>query len=249
MANASVLALSKLIRRVSGYRHPTRRVFADFVEMAACALSNRVDLLQYDAREARYEAVRAGYGDEPELQAAFPEMLGHLVNALATPSDVLGRVATELELLNEGCGQYFTPYELCRLQARLIIGGADELRQIIDATGFVTVMEPAIGAGAMVIAFAEQLQELGFEPRRHLHVSGVDIEAQAAHMAYVQLSLLDIPACVTIGNSLTLEVRSRWFTAAHVRGGWTRRLRDYAVTKTPAPAAPTEPKQLGLILV
>lgn len=43
-------------------------------------------------------------------------------------------------------------------------------------------------------------------------------------MSYLQLSLLHIPAVVIHGNSLSLQVWSRWHTPAHVLGGWRRRL-------------------------
>lgn len=43
-------------------------------------------------------------------------------------------------------------------------------------------------------------------------------------MAYVQFSLLHLPAVVVVGNALTLEEREHWFTPAHVLGGWTGRL-------------------------
>ncbi|WP_236080393.1 hypothetical protein [Pseudomonas aeruginosa] len=44
--------LAKLIHSV-GY-HPPREVFQDFCEMAAVAVSNAVDVLHREAREAQY---------------------------------------------------------------------------------------------------------------------------------------------------------------------------------------------------
>jgi len=43
-------------------------------------------------------------------------------------------------------------------------------------------------------------------------------------MAYIQFSLLHIPAHVMVGNSLSNEVREHWFTPAHILGGWGLRL-------------------------
>ena len=43
-------------------------------------------------------------------------------------------------------------------------------------------------------------------------------------MAFLQLSLLHIPAIVVHGNSLSMEVWGHWFTPAHVLGGWSHRL-------------------------
>jgi len=39
-------------------------------------------------------------------------------------------------------------------------------------------------------------------------------------MAYVQLSLLGIPAVVVHGNALSLDVWGVWYTPAHVLVGW-----------------------------
>jgi hypothetical protein len=44
-------------------------------------------------------------------------------------------------------------------------------------------------------------------------------------MAYIQLSLLGVPAVVVVGDTLRLEERARWYTPAHVVGGWTMKLR------------------------
>ncbi len=51
-------------------------------------------------------------------------------------------------------------------------------------------------------------------------------------MACVQFSLLGISAIIQHGNSLTLEEFSRWYTPAHVLGGWrwkTRRAPENAL--------------------
>jgi hypothetical protein len=65
-------------------------------------------------------------------------------------------------------------------------------------------------------------------------------------MAYLQLSLLHIPAVVILGNTLALEEREHWFTPAHILGGWSRKLRrGYALgsamdaASAPAPELPT----------
>jgi hypothetical protein len=41
----------------------------------------------------------------------------------------------------------------------------------------------------------------------------------------VQLSLLSIPAIIQHGTTLSLEGFGRWYTSAHVLGGWQWRLR------------------------
>src|SRR5690606_2657140 len=125
----------------------------DFVEMAALAVANSIDKAQFTEREVRYLALIKRY--EPDEQQLFPKMLGELVCALEYgPDDVLGRVFGELDLGNSARGQFFTPYELCQLIARLNIGDGAEINERIVQRGFIRVNEPAAGAGAMAIAMA-----------------------------------------------------------------------------------------------
>lgn len=137
--------------------------------MAALAVSDSVDWTQRDAREERYKQIIAKY-DAAERKR-FPEMLSRLVLALEDgPTDVLGGVFGELDLGNAARGQFFTPYEVCRLMARITIGDGAYLRDRVEEVGFVSVSEPACGAGAMVIAFAEAVRESGVNYQQHLHV-------------------------------------------------------------------------------
>lgn len=141
----------------------------------------------------------------------------------AHPGDILGAVFGAMELHNASRGQFFTPMHVCQLMAGLQMADGHH-QQAIDSKGYITVMEPACGSGAMVIAMALTMQEQGYSYQRQLHVTATDIDARAAHMAYVQFSLLHIPAVVVVGNSLTVEAREVWHTPAHILGGWHHRL-------------------------
>lgn len=218
----------KLLQANSRRRH-LWEVFGDFVELAALAVANSTDLEQFDEREQRYLAIIKRY--EPDEVQRFPQMLGELTMALEFgPDDVLGQVFGELDLGNSARGQFFTPYEVCTLMARLNIRDGAEVRQRIAQRGFIRMNEPAAGAGAMVIALAEAMRDRDINYQQHLHVTAQDVDSRAVHMAYLQLSLLHIPAVVILGNTLTLEEREHWFTPAHILGGWSRKLRrDYAL--------------------
>ena len=205
------------------YRHDMYRVFSDCMEAMAITFSNAVDLRQRDAREARYLEIVRRY--EREVVETFPKILGEVTMAMeAAPGDVLGTVFGQMELHNTARGQFFTPYEVCRLMARLQIGDGAHLREIVDRNGFALAQEPACGAGAMVIALAQEMQDAGINYQQHLHVTAIDVDSRAAHMAYVQFTLMHIPALVIVGNSLTLEEREHWYTPAHVLGGWNMKL-------------------------
>ena len=207
----------------NSHRHHLWDVFADFCEMGALAMSNSVDLAQRNERENRYLSIIKKY--EPSEVHRFPQMLAELTMAMEYgPDDVLGQVFGELELGNSARGQFFTPYPICKLMASQLIGDGADLRKRLDERGFITVNEPASGAGAMVIAIAEALRDEGFNYQRCLHVTAQDVDSRAVHMTYLQLSLLHIPAILILGNTLALEERQLWYTPAHVLGLWSARL-------------------------
>jgi hypothetical protein len=72
-------------------------------------------------------------------------------------------------------------------------------------------------------------------------VTAVDVDEKAAHMAYIQLSLLGVPAIVIHGNTLSLQEWSHWYTPAHIFAGWSMKLRARAI------AAPANNPELGLV--
>ncbi len=174
---------------------------------------------------------------EREVIDTFPKILGEVVMALeAAPQDILGAVFHELGLHNTARGQFFTPYELCRMMARINVGTADDLQAIIDKRGYITAQEPAVGAGATIIALAEAIQDLGINYQQHLHVTAIDVDPRAVHMAYIQFSLMHIPAEIIVGDTLRMEFRESWFTPAHVMGLWSGRLAaDQAAARIAVP--------------
>ena len=223
--------LVSLINKFS-YGHHLDTVFRDFVEMAALAISNRVDRAQYDAREKRYMEIVSKY--KPEEVQRFPAMFAALTGTFEVRvqgmingdgiglTDVLGETYMMLGISNDRSGQFFTPYAVSKLMAGMI-GGEAAARA--DAQGFARVQEPACGAGGMVIATAEVFHEAGLNYQESMHATCVDIDPCCVHMAYVQLSLLHVPAIVVHGNTLSMQVWGQWYTPAHVLGGWNQKLR------------------------
>jgi hypothetical protein len=221
--------MGKLLQE-NARRHRLHKVFSDFCEMSALALSNAVDLAQREAREARYMKIIADY-ERDEIER-FPQILGVLVHWLESGlDDCLGKLFMGLDLGDSYKGQFFTPFEVSRLMAGITFA---EARNVIEREGFVTVGEPACGAGGMVLAAADAIQAQGINYQQAMHVTAVDVDLTAVHMAYVQLSLAHIPAIVVHGNSLAMTEWSHWFTPAHIVGGWDFRLRRHRGTAKPA---------------
>lgn len=196
------------------------QVFRDFVALAALDLSAAADPGQRADRDVEAAVIRARYTDI-EL-SKFHEAFAHVVMGLEErPHDFLGSLYMLLELGDAWKGQFFTPYEVCLLMAKINLIGASEQ---VAARGFIVVNDPCVGGGAMLIAMAQAMREGGINYQRHMHAVAQDIDITAVHMAYVQLSLLYVPAVVLHANSLTPVVWSTWRTIAHTRDRWHVRL-------------------------
>jgi hypothetical protein len=213
-------ALQDLIKRFNGfrYRHGVYDVFRDFCELGACALSNSVDKHHFEEREKQYLSVIGKYTSEEADE--FAKMLGALAIVLEAdgPTDVLGRVFSQLEIHNRDAGQFFTPQCISDMMGALSFG--DGLKQIIDSRGYITLQEPAAGAGSMIFGFCKAMKDAGYDYTSQLHVTAIDIDSRCAHMCYLQMSLLGIPGVVYIGDTLRMQMRSVWETPAHILGGW-----------------------------
>lgn len=209
----------KLMDQLVG-RHNRWEVFRHFVTMSAVALS-KLDVARADDREALYMDCVSRYTREES--SLFAHMFAELTAGMdACPRDILGEVYMLTELGNARMGQFFTPYHLCQLMASLSV--TDAHLDTIREQGFMTLSEPACGAGAMVIAFTQELRKRGVNYQQSLHVTATDLDSMAAMMAYIQLSLLHVPAVVINGNSLTLKEYDHWYTPAHIVDLWNVKL-------------------------
>jgi hypothetical protein len=81
-----------------------------------------------------------------------------------------------------------------------------------DKKGPVTINEPTCGSGTMVIGAVWAMQRKGIDYRHKSFFVAQDIDIRCVWMAYIQLSLYEIPAMVIHGNTLTVENWSTWYT-------------------------------------
>lgn len=165
--------------------HHRYKVFSDFVQCGAIAMHNR--FCPDEELEKQYLAIIKGYEREDvERLAHLLALVRIALNAQAC--DFLGMTFMQLELGDKHRGQFFTPWSVASMMARLQLTG---LEQKLQTQPFVTISEPGCGAGGMMIAAAVEMQALGYEPSQHMWVSCVDIDVVAVSMAYIQLSSLD----------------------------------------------------------
>ncbi|WP_245911235.1 N-6 DNA methylase [Neisseria iguanae] len=129
----------------------------------------------------------------------------------------------DLNLGNTANGQYFAPYHVCQLMSALV---TQDLGEKLQTEKFVTILEPACGSSANLIAFAESVQSHGYTSAKHIAAVGVDIDALCVWMCYLQCQLYRIPAKIVHGNSLTHEFWSAWCTSDWVHGGYTQAMAE-----------------------
>lgn len=201
---------------IAKHRH-RYEVFRDFVTMSAISLHNAIR--KSESLESEYMDIVKRYSQDEAIEIS--RLLGRLVLLLeVAPCDILGQLYMELDLGNTNAGQFFTPPEVSELMARISYG---EVLKNLNKP-FVTVCEPACGAGGMVLAFVKVMLSHGLNPAKRVWVQAQDIDRTAALMCYIQLSLWNIPARIVVGNTLSLEEREVFYTPAHYLYLWEYRL-------------------------
>ena len=128
----------------------------------------------------------------------FAQMLVWLGDALTEEfSDVLGSIYMEAGMGSKYTGQFFTPFHLSELCAKMSI----DPDKIMDEKRL-RINEPSCGGGGMIIAACKVLHEAGFDFQRRLDVVAQDLDWKGVYMTYLQLSLIGCRAVVVQGDTL-----------------------------------------------
>ena len=219
------------IKKLSS-RRSTWQVFSDFCEISAITISNSINRSNWNEREKRYLEIIKTY-NKAEIDL-FADMFGKLIMKLEKNSlsgeldDVLGGLFHELGLHNKWTGQFFTPMNICNAMSEMTVGNCDE---VIKKKGYITVGEPSVGSGAMVLGIANALDKKGYNHQKHMRVTATDIDIKCVHMAYIQFALHGIPAIVVHGNSLILEEWDKWYTPTYVWGKMGNYIQGTAISE------------------
>ncbi len=235
-------------------------IWSDFVVMSAISISNAVDMANKQSREQLYMDTIKKYTKAELLE--FSEMLGELVMGMErNPNcDFLGELFMMLELSNAQNGQFFTPYSVCSALAKVTI--TDELHRKIETEGWVSVNDCACGAGALLLAFANECKEQNVNYQRSVLFVAQDLDYTAAMMCYLQLSLLGCPGYVVVANTLTnpttcydrkgllpREGQTIWYTPFYFTEIWQGRVMCASMdlmfcrTSKPTPVGAKEERQ------
>lgn len=189
----------KMINSMSGSYSPYN-IFSDWIEMCALSIQNTICMVHnkcWKDREQTYMDIARRYNHK-ELEN-FAQMFVWLGDALTEEmSDVLGQIYMESGMGSKYTGQFFTPFHLSELCARLGIESGK-----LPEAGNVLLCEPSCGGGGMVIAACKVLHEAGFDFQRRLDVVAQDLDWKGVYMTYLQLSLIGCRAIVVQGDTLT----------------------------------------------
>lgn len=187
--------IADMIVEMSGHRSPYQ-VFYDWCTCMAMAFQNSCDMFKdseiYKHHEELYQNTIKQYSKEE--QEKLYEMTGRLFLAFENEiSDYLGGIYMEAGCGNKYVGQFFTPFHLSELTAKLGVDGTDKDYHM---------NEPSCGGGAMILATAKVLSDYGINFQKRLKVVAQDLDWLGVYMTYIQCSILGIDAIVVQGDTL-----------------------------------------------
>lgn len=198
-------------------------VIRDFFELSAISIRNNLDHGNEHANlEKRFTEIAQGY--KKENLEGFATALGMLgkkihdaVNGNAPFADWAGELYMDSGTSNGKAGQFFTPYSVSQCMARINFPKDEVLAKLgSDPNRVLTIYEPTCGAGGLIVASIDALNEAGVNYSWNAFVDCGDIDPRCVHMTYVTLSLLGVPAVVRLGDALMMEYRQTWFTPAYL---------------------------------
>ena len=177
--------------------HTAYEIFMDWIECSALSISNTLQMNHgkiWEDREKLYNSIMSRYTEEE--QSKFPEMMAWLVEELEEdPRDVLGEVFMRSGMGSDAGGQFFTPFNISKLMAKINT-------ENIGDEEVITLNEPSCGSGGAIIGIALALKEKGIDYQKRLRVVAQDLDWRCVFMCYVQLSFMGINAICVQGDTL-----------------------------------------------
>ena len=196
----------KQLEAICNKGYQMSQVFRDWVALMLFALIRDDD---------EYLKVMTGYRNkDPEgsreadyFARAMAELLRETEKG---DQEVLGDLYMEIRSGwdGKGMGQYFTPWPICDMKARMVI--ADE-----DQGQIKTACDPCCGSGRNLLAAAKLLHP-------DSHFTAIDNDLTCASMTAINFTLFNMNAAVIYGNSIAMKFHSGWVTTHTPIGGAVR---------------------------
>lgn len=203
--------MAKVVRGVDGYKKEFLRLFdslcgkysrwevwSDFIQLTAIDMSNATDKVNAPKRMEIGKTIRKKYRDAD--METMGNMLMQLVYGMdAADQDFLGELYMACNLGNDHAGQFFTPYNVCQCMSEITY----DVPALLDGKGFIAVNDPACGAGAPLLSFANICKRKGINYQEKVLFIAQDIDYIVGLMCYIQLTLMGCAGYVVIGDTLT----------------------------------------------
>ena len=205
----------------------------DLMLMYACDISNLAEVRK-DIKEKRIGRFKECAERLGGVEVPF-KLFQIITNALWTnpAQDFLGTLYMTLGG-NKGLGQVFTPYHISEIMAEMSL---DDAKSEMEDKGYISVADPCVGAGAMLVACANVLRNKGLDVATQSLLFGQDVDETCIHMAYIQLALTGCTAVMKHGDSLTdpfdgeplfmEEDDCYWYTPMFYHPKWNDRRKEY----------------------
>ena len=176
------------------------QVFSDFTKVMAANIATAIPPVPSIISSINHEEIMNRYGSKPENNFAQLQALVFEAFQYEKAQDFLGSVYMNLNAGRENRGQFFTPYNLAEATVR---SSLPSVKKVIKEKGYVVLSEPCLGAGAMMIAAASELQRQGIDHTRCVWFEGQDIDRMAAFCGYIQTSVIGLSGRVIIADTLS----------------------------------------------
>lgn len=135
----------------------------------------------------------------------FGRLLGLYVQAVeADPfRDILGELFMRLDVNSVHSGQFFTPAPIAEMMARMQFDPAT-FKRLVEENGVVTVCDPAVGSGVMLLAFGKVVHDaFGCWGTSKLRLYGTDIDIRCVNMCRIQLRMNGLDAFGRMARMIT----------------------------------------------
>ena len=214
--------VNEIIKRVESaiYRIGKYQLISDVLECGAICIANTVDFANRAEREEQYREIMEKY--LPDEQKIIVELFGMIFKLLSSVvyddgrfDDYLGEIFMRCNQGNSGTGQFFTPFHVSKLMAKISLGS--EVVDQAENDGVITVNDPCCGGGGMLMAALDVLKnDYHINYTRNCFIDCGDIDRRCVYMTYLQLSLAGVPAIVKHQDAISRELWSVWRTPAYI---------------------------------
>lgn len=170
----------KIFNSLTG-KHSRWEIWEDFVTLTAIEISNSTDKANAPERTKMYQTIVSKYSAKE--REGMAEMLGEVIMGMEQnpDQDFLGSLYMMCELGNSHAGQFFTPYDVCSCMAEITF----DPKLHPDMEGFISVSDPACGAGATLLAFLNVCKRRNICYHNKVLVIAQDIDFIVGLMCYI----------------------------------------------------------------